>query len=63
MFKRISIISKERITEELNKILLSEKPTPTGLKLLFNTKLLHEFLPEIVELQGVEKKRGFYTQR
>ena len=56
--KRISIISKERITEELNKILLSEKPS-TGLKLLFNTKLLHEFLPEIVELQGVEKRENF----
>ena len=56
--KRISIISKERITEELNKILLSEKPS-TGLKLLFNTKLLHEFFPEIVELQGVEKREDF----
>ncbi|MAO71360.1 MAG: tRNA nucleotidyltransferase [Flavobacteriales bacterium] len=56
--KRISIISKERITEELNKILLSEKPS-LGLKLLFNTKLLHEFLPEIVKLEGVEKREGF----
>lgn len=56
--KRISIISKERITEELNKILLSEKPS-IGLKLLFNTKLLHEFLPEMVELQGVEKRGNF----
>lgn len=56
--KRISIISKERITEELNKILLSEKPS-IGLKLLFNTKLLHEFFPEMVELQGVEKRGNF----
>ena len=56
--KRISIISKERITEELNKILLSEKPS-TGLKLLFNTKLLHQFLPEIVELHGIEKRENF----
>ena len=56
--KRISIVSKERITEELNKILLSEKPS-TGLKLLFQTKLLHEFLPELVELQGVEKRGNF----
>ena len=56
--ERLKIISKERITEELNKILLSEKPS-TGLKLLFNTKLLHEFLPEIVELQGVEKRENF----
>lgn len=56
--KRISIISKERITEELNKILLSEKPS-IGLKLLFNTKLLHEFFPELVELQGVDKRDDF----
>ena len=56
--KRISIISKERITEELNKILLSEKPS-IGLKLLFNTKLFHEFFPEMVELQGVEKRGNF----
>ena len=56
--KRISIISKERITEELNKILLSEKPS-IGLKLLFNTKLLDELLPELVELQGVEKRDDF----
>ena len=50
---RLSIISKERITEELNKIILS--PTPSkGFKLLFNTNLLHQFFPELVKLQGVE---------
>ena len=56
--KRISIISKERITEELNKILLSNKPS-VGLKLLFNTKLLHEFFPEMAQLQGVDTKGNF----
>ena len=56
--KRISIISKERITEELNKILLSKKPS-VGLKLLFNTKLLHQFFPEMVQLQGVEERGKF----
>ena len=56
--ERLSIISQERITEELNKILLSEKPS-IGLKLLFNTKLLHQFFPEMVELQGVEKRGEF----
>lgn len=56
--ERLSIISQERITEELNKILLSEKPS-IGLKLLFNTKLLHQFLPEMVELQGVEERGKF----
>ena len=43
---RLSIISQERITEELNKILLSKKPS-VGLKLLFDTKLLHQFFPEL----------------
>ena len=55
---RLSIISKERIAEELNKILLSKKPS-IGLKLLFNTKLLHQFFPEMVELQGVEERGKF----
>ena len=55
---RLSIISQERIAEELNKILLSEKPS-IGLKLLFNTKLLHQFFPEMVELQGVEERGKF----
>ncbi|MGY8989015.1 MAG: CCA tRNA nucleotidyltransferase [Flavobacteriales bacterium] len=55
---RLSIISKERITEELNKILLSKKPS-VGLKLLFNTKLLHQFFPEMVQLQGVEERGKF----
>ena len=55
---RISIISKERIAEELNKILLSKKPS-VGLKLLFNTKLLHQFFPEMAQLQGVEERGEF----
>ena len=55
---RLSIISKERIAEELNKILLSKKPS-VGLKLLFNTKLLHQFFPEMVQLQGVEERGKF----
>ena len=41
---RISIISQERITDELNKILLSDKPS-IGLQLLFETRLMHEFFP------------------
>ncbi len=50
---RLSIISGERIIEELNKIILSEKPS-YGFKLLFVSKLLHQFFPEMVELQGVD---------
>ena len=51
--KRLSIISQERITDELNKIILSEMPSQ-GFKILFNTKLLHEFFIEFTYLQGVE---------
>ena len=50
---RLEIISQERITEELNKIILSSKPS-IGFKLLFNTELLHQFFPEMVELQGID---------
>ena len=50
---RLEIISQERITEELNKIILSSKPS-IGFKLLFNAELLHQFFPKMVELQGVD---------
>ena len=55
--ERISIISQERITDELNKIILSPKPS-VGFKLLFNTKLLHLIFPKMVELFGVEMRNG-----
>ncbi|OIQ34686.1 MAG: tRNA nucleotidyltransferase [Crocinitomix sp. MedPE-SWsnd] len=55
--KRLDIISKERIITELNKIILSSKPS-VGFKLLFDTKLLHQFFPEMVALHGVEVKNG-----
>ena len=51
--ERINIISQERITDELNKIILTNKPSK-GFKLLFNTKLLHQFFPKMVELHGIE---------
>ena len=50
---RINIISKERITDELNKIILSPKPS-VGFKLLFDTGLLHIIFPALVKLQVVE---------
>ena len=54
---RINIVSKERITDELNKIILS--PTPSvGFKLLFDTGLLHLIFPEMVKLYGVETING-----
>ena len=51
--ERLNIISQERITDELNKIILANKPSK-GFKLLFNTKLLHQFFPKMVELHGIE---------
>ena len=55
--ERISIVSKERIADELNKIILSPIPS-VGFKLLFDSKLLHLIFPEMVKLQGVEIKDG-----
>jgi len=54
---RLSIISKERITDELNKIVLS--PTPSdGFSMLLKSGLLNEFFPEMVNLQGVDVRNG-----
>ncbi len=50
---RLQIISAERIIDEVNKIIKTPKPS-YGFKLLFASKLLHEFFPEMVELQGVD---------
>ena len=55
--KRLEIISQERIIDELNKIILAQTPSK-GFKILFNTKLLHQFFPEFVELHGVEVIKG-----
>ena len=52
--ERLEIISQERITDELNKIILSKTPS-IGFKLLFETKLLHQFFNELCKLHGVEK--------
>ncbi|MDO4880213.1 MAG: HD domain-containing protein [Capnocytophaga sp.] len=55
--ERLKIISNERISEELNKILASEKPS-IGLKLLHETELLPYILPELTALQGIDEKEG-----
>ena len=55
--ERIHIISKERIADELNKIILAPKPS-IGFKLLFDTGLLHHIFPQMVLLQGVEIVNG-----
>lgn len=51
--ERIKIVSQERITDELNKIILSPVPS-YGFKLLFHCGLLKIFFPELVLLHGVE---------
>ncbi|MCW3071436.1 MAG: tRNA nucleotidyltransferase [Bacteroidetes bacterium] len=55
--ERIRIISKERITAELNKIILAKQPS-IGFKILFDTGLLHFIFPEMVALYGVEVRNG-----
>jgi poly(A) polymerase len=50
---RLQIVSAERILDELNKIIMTSKPS-YGFKLLFVSKLLQEIFPEMVELQGVD---------
>ncbi|NOW96998.1 CCA tRNA nucleotidyltransferase [Mucilaginibacter sp. SG564] len=50
---RISIISQERITDELNKIILSPVPS-IGFNYLFDTGLLHKIFPQMTNLYGVD---------
>lgn len=54
---RIKIVSQERITDELNKIILSKIPS-YGFKLLYTSGLLKYIFPEMVALHGVEKRDG-----
>jgi poly(A) polymerase len=51
--ERIKIISKERVAEELNKILMTKKPS-IGFALLMETGLLQHIFPEMVALAGAE---------
>lgn len=55
--KRITIISQERITDELNKIILADKPS-IGFDLLYKSGLLQLIFPPMVELAGAEYKDG-----
>jgi poly(A) polymerase len=55
--ERLKIVSQERITDELNKIILSPVPS-YGFKLLFHSGLLKQFFPELVALHGVEYVGG-----
>lgn len=55
--KRIDIVSKERIIEEVNKIILSDRPS-TGFLLLDQTGLLELIIPEVFKLKGIETRNG-----
>ncbi|MEX2351841.1 MAG: HD domain-containing protein [Balneolaceae bacterium] len=57
MAPRLKIISKERIIDEINKIVMAPKPS-TGFGMLLHTGLLDQFLPEMTALQGVEEVDG-----
>lgn len=54
---RIKIVSGERIADELNKILLSSKPS-VGMDLLYRSGLLRIIFPQMTELAGVEMIEG-----
>ena len=56
---RIEHISKERIQAELNKILMSSKPS-RGIRLLLDSKLLDYVLPEISRLSGFNQHNPFH---
>lgn len=57
MAKRIDIISKERVSDELNKIIKCKKPS-IGFKLLFKSGLLKLIFPELHAMHGVEVIKG-----
>jgi poly(A) polymerase len=55
--ERIKIVSAERIVDELNKIILSEKPS-VGFRLLEETGLLEIIFPELFKMKGIETVNG-----
>ena len=54
---RISIITKERCIDEINKIMQCNQPS-FGFLLLDEVKLLHLLLPELIDLKGIEEVEG-----
>ena len=56
---RLAIVSQERITEEFLKILKSRKPS-IGLRLLFDSGVLHIVFPEIAQMAGVDQRKDHH---
>lgn len=59
MRQRLSIISQERITDELIKILLAHRPS-RGFQLLDQAAILDLIFPELVAMKGVEQRGGYH---
>jgi poly(A) polymerase len=59
MRDRLSIISQERITDELLKILMTPQPS-VGLRLMFDTGVMAVVLPEIAQMAGVDQRRDHH---
>ena len=57
MADRLQILSRERIVEEVNKMLLTARPS-MAFRLMDETGLLEQFLPQLVQLKGVETVEG-----
>lgn len=57
MCERIKIVSMERITDELNKIIMAQSPS-IGFNMLFDTGLLHIIFPQMAALHGVQYVNG-----
>ena len=55
--ERIKIVSAERITDEINRIILTKKPS-TGFIYLFDTGLLRHIFPQMADLHGVDVMDG-----
>jgi tRNA nucleotidyltransferase/poly(A) polymerase len=59
MRDRLAIVAAERITEEFLKILGTRAPS-VGLRLMFDTGLLHRVFPEIAQMAGVDQRRDHH---
>ena len=57
MAERITIVSKERVSQEFLKIMASPKPS-VGLMILYETGILHKIFPELTAMAGVEQVDG-----